>query len=100
LRHYATSRKVDGSILNEVIGFFNWLNSSSRAMALRLTQPLTEMSARNLPKSKGRPERKAHILTVIYKPIILKNLWLRHLVALWASTACYKNRFSSPSVII
>jgi hypothetical protein len=27
--HYATSRKATGSIPNEVIGFFSWLNPSS-----------------------------------------------------------------------
>jgi hypothetical protein len=32
-------------------------------MALGLTQPLTEMSTRNLPGGKGRPERKADNLT-------------------------------------
>jgi hypothetical protein len=53
LRHYATSRKVVGSILNEVIGFFNWPNTSSRTMALGSTQPLTEMSTRNLLGVKG-----------------------------------------------
>jgi hypothetical protein len=38
-----------GSIPDEVIGFVNWPNPSSRTMALGLTQPLTEMSTRNLP---------------------------------------------------
>jgi hypothetical protein len=32
LRHYATSRKIEGSIPDEVIGFFSWPNPSSRAM--------------------------------------------------------------------
>jgi hypothetical protein len=32
LRHYATSRKVAGSILGEVIGFFNWPNPSGSTM--------------------------------------------------------------------
>jgi hypothetical protein len=31
------------------LDFFNWPNPSSRTMALGLTQPLTEMSTRNLP---------------------------------------------------
>jgi hypothetical protein len=48
LRHYATSQKVAGSNPDEV-DFFNLHNSSSRTMALGSTQPLTEMSARNLP---------------------------------------------------
>jgi hypothetical protein len=39
-KHYATSRKVAGTIPDELIGFFNWSNPSSRTMALRSTQPL------------------------------------------------------------
>jgi hypothetical protein len=46
---YAISRKVAGSIPNEVIGCFNWPNPSSRIMAL------TEMSTRDLPGGKGWP---------------------------------------------
>jgi hypothetical protein len=44
LRHCATSRKVAGSILDGVI----CLNPSGRTMALGSTQPLTEMSTRNI----------------------------------------------------
>jgi hypothetical protein len=51
--HYATSVKVAGSIPDEVIGLFGWPNPSSRTMALRSTQPLTEMSTRHLPGGKG-----------------------------------------------
>jgi hypothetical protein len=39
-------------------------------MALRSTQPITEMSTKNLPGGKGRPARKADNLTAIYEPII------------------------------
>jgi hypothetical protein len=39
-------------------------------MALESTQPLTEMSTRNLPEGKGRSERKADNLTVICEPIV------------------------------
>jgi hypothetical protein len=46
--YYATSWKVAGSSPGEV-DFFNLPNPSSRTMALRSTQPLTEMSTRNLP---------------------------------------------------
>jgi hypothetical protein len=49
LRYYATRRKVAGSGPDEVIGFSNWPNPSSRTMALWSTQPLTEMSTINLP---------------------------------------------------
>jgi hypothetical protein len=51
--HYATNRTVAGSSPDEVIGFFNWPNPSSRTMTLGSTQPLTEMSTRNLPGCKG-----------------------------------------------
>jgi hypothetical protein len=34
-------------------------------MALESTQPLTEMSTRNIPWGKGQPARKADTLTVI-----------------------------------
>ena len=47
-RHYATSRKVAGSIPDVFIETFHWHNPSSRTMALRSTQPLTEGSTRNI----------------------------------------------------
>jgi hypothetical protein len=40
LRHYATSRKVAGSIPDELTGFFNCPNPSIRTMALGSTQSL------------------------------------------------------------
>jgi hypothetical protein len=55
-------------------------------MALVSTQPLTEMSTRNLPGGKGQPALKADNLTTICEP--------RRLTALWASTACYRDSFS------
>jgi hypothetical protein len=70
LRHYATSRKVAGSIPNEVTGYFNSLNPSSRTVALGSIQPLTEMSTRDLPGGKGRPARKADNLTAILEPTV------------------------------
>jgi hypothetical protein len=42
------SWKIAGSIPDKVIGFFNGPTPSSRTMALGSTQPLTEMSTRNL----------------------------------------------------
>jgi hypothetical protein len=57
LRHYAKRQKVAGSIPNEV-------------MALGSTQPLTEMSTRNLPGGKGRPARWADDFTAIYETIV------------------------------
>jgi hypothetical protein len=70
LRHYATSRKVEVSIHDEVIAFLNLPNPSSRTMALGLTQPLTEMSTKNLPEGKGLPARKADNLISICESIV------------------------------
>jgi hypothetical protein len=39
-------------------------------MALGLTQPLTEMNTRNIPRGKGRPAHKADNLTAIGEPIV------------------------------
>jgi hypothetical protein len=46
--HYPTNRKVAGSIPDGVIEIFLYHNPSSRTMALGLTQPLTEMSTKNV----------------------------------------------------
>ena len=53
LRHCITSRKVAGSIPDGVIGIFHQHNPSGRTVALGLTQPLTEMSTRNISWGKG-----------------------------------------------
>jgi hypothetical protein len=48
--------------------FFNLPNPSSRTMSLGSTQPLTEMSSRNLPT---RPARRANNRAAICEP----NIW-------------------------
>jgi hypothetical protein len=48
LRRCDTHRKVAGSIPDCVIGIFLWYNPSGRTMTLGSTQPLTEMSTRNI----------------------------------------------------
>jgi hypothetical protein len=64
-----------GSIHDDVAGFFYLPNPSSRTMALESTQPLTEMSTRNIPEGKGRPAHKADNRTVICEPIVyLENV--------------------------
>jgi hypothetical protein len=50
------------------VEFFNLPNPSSRTMALGSTQPLTEMSTRDLPGDKKRPARRADNLAAIYEP--------------------------------
>ena len=59
LRHCATSRQVAGSIPDGVIGIFH----SGRTMALELTQPVTEMSTRNISWGVKRPVLRADNLT-------------------------------------
>ena len=48
LRHWASSWKVAGSIPDVVTGILHWRDPCGRTMALWLTQPLTEMSTRNV----------------------------------------------------
>jgi hypothetical protein len=50
--------------------FFDLPNSTSRTMGLGLTQPLTEMSTRNVPGGKVRPERMADYITTICESIV------------------------------
>jgi hypothetical protein len=73
--------------------FFNFVNPSSRSMALESTQPLTKMSTRNLFGGKGRPALKADNLTAIYEPIVYKLWEPQNLTTLWASTACYRDTY-------
>jgi hypothetical protein len=47
-RHCAKRRKVASSIPNGVIGIYDGHYHSGRTMALGLTQPLTEVSTRNI----------------------------------------------------
>jgi hypothetical protein len=62
-------------------------------MALESTQPLTEMSTRNLPGGKGKPARKADNLTAICESIVWKMWDPRRHTTLWAFTACYGDSF-------
>jgi hypothetical protein len=85
LRHYARIRKITGSIFNEVIGFFNRPDPSSRTMALESTQLLTKISIMNIPGGKERPAHKADN----------HKMWkTRRLTTLWASSTCYRSSFT------
>jgi hypothetical protein len=69
LRHYATNRKVVGSIPDEMI-FLNLPNPSGRTRALGFTQPITGMSTRNIKLlmflgSKVLPVHRADNFTAI-----------------------------------
>jgi hypothetical protein len=63
-------------------------------MVLWSTQPLTEMSTRNLHEGNGRLARKADNLTAICEPVVWKMWEPRRLNNLWASTACYWDSFT------
>jgi len=55
LTHCAKSRKVAGSIPDEVIEIFHWRNPSGHTVTLGLTQSLTEISTRNISWGWRRP---------------------------------------------
>jgi hypothetical protein len=56
------------------VDFFSLPNPSSWIMDLGSTQPLTEMSTRNLSGGKGRPARKADNLTAICGQLSRENV--------------------------
>jgi hypothetical protein len=62
--------KLEGSSPDEVDFIFICPNPSSRTMALGFTQPLTELSTRNLLGDKWRPASKADNLTAICETIV------------------------------
>jgi hypothetical protein len=70
LLQYDTSRRSWVRFPTRSLEFFNLPNPSSRPIALGSTQPLTEMSTRNLPEGKGHPAHKADSLTAICEPIV------------------------------
>jgi hypothetical protein len=63
-------------------------------MTLGSTQPLTEMSTRNLPGGKGRQARKADNLTAIREPIVYKMWKPRSLTSAWAFATCFRDSFT------
>jgi hypothetical protein len=70
------------------------ISSFQPHLALGSTRPLTEMSTRNLPGSKGRPARKADNLPAICEPIIYILWGTQRLSTLWASMAWYRDSFT------
>ena len=72
--HCATIRKVAGSIPDGVIGIFHRHHPSGRILALGSTQPLTEMSTRNIYWA-GKGDRCVGLTTDyhLHVPIVLKS---------------------------
>ena len=62
---YAVAQLVEalryklGSIPGVTIWIFHWCNPSGRTIALGSTQPLTEISTKNIPGGKRRPAHRA-----------------------------------------
>jgi hypothetical protein len=65
LSHCTTSREVAGSILNGVTGICYWHNPCGLTMALGSTQPVTEMSTRNISWGRGSKGRWCLRLTTL-----------------------------------
>jgi hypothetical protein len=68
-----TDWKVAGSIPDEVTGFFNWPNASSRTMALWSTQLLTEISTNNVPGVMSGRRVKADLIA--FCEPTLQKMW-------------------------
>jgi hypothetical protein len=68
-RHYAKSRKVEGSNPDEFNEISNLPNPSNRTMALGSTKLPIEMSTRNLPGGRGQPGLKADKISTICEKI-------------------------------
>jgi hypothetical protein len=86
LKYCATSRKVAGSISDEVNEFFNLYNPSGRIMTLGSTQPQ--------PGGKRQPVREADNVIAISALIVWKMWEPRRLATLLASTAYYRDSFT------
>ena len=71
--HCATSRKVACSIPDGVIGIFHWHNPSGHTMALGLTQPLIEMSTRNISWGVKAASTYGWQPYHLHVPIVLKS---------------------------
>jgi hypothetical protein len=67
LRHVPGHHNLNTTSAIDEVDSFNLPNPSSRTMALRSTQPLTEISTRNLLGSKERSARKVDNRTAIYE---------------------------------
>ena len=93
LRCCATIQNVAGSIPDGVFGIFHWHNPSDRTVALGSTQPLTEMSTRNISWGKcGRCVR----LTTLPPPcaIVIKSGNLNFLEPSGPLQACNGTAFT------
>jgi hypothetical protein len=85
LRSCATSRNVSGSNPDYSLALFSVIKSFQLHIVLGFTQPLPEMSTRNIPGGKARPAYKADNLTAICEPIMYKAWHYQNLTTLFHS---------------
>jgi hypothetical protein len=87
--HYATSRKFQGSITDEISGFFNWSNPSSRTVALgslRFWQKWLPGIFLGVKDGLG-------VRLTTWPPSVSRLS--RLVTTLWVSTACYRDSLST-----
>ena len=99
-KHCATSRKVAGSIPDGVRGIFLLHNPSGCTKALGLTQPLTEMSTRNISRG-GKGGRCLGVITLPPSCTDCLEIWEpRPAGILRACPGLYRVCFASPIPIL
>jgi hypothetical protein len=72
-RHRATSRKVVGSFLDGVTENFHWHHPSGHTMTVGSTQPLTEMSTKNISWGLNAVGANGWQPYHLHVPIVLKS---------------------------
>jgi hypothetical protein len=98
LRRWTTSRTVPASIPGGVTGFFSDILPSDRPMALESTQPLVEMSTRNIPGCR-RPVREADDLITFTCRMSRKSGGLNLLEHSGPHRACYGTPLPLPFTV-
>ena len=100
LRHCATSRKVAGSIPDDIIGIFHWYNPSGRTTSMSSTQPLTEMSTGNISMI-GKHGRYTRLTTLPPSYTDCHEIWeLQPPGTLRASPEKHRNTFTFNTSIL
>jgi len=82
------NQKVTGSIPDGVLGIFHWHNPSGRTMAPELTQPLTEISTRNISWGVKAASAYGWQPYHLHVPIVLKSGSLNLLEPSGPAQAC------------
>jgi hypothetical protein len=79
--------------VTDEVDFFNLPNPFSRTMAPGSTQPLTELSIRDLLRGEKWPVRRADNLAVSYEPIVWRKCGSLDVSQPYASKDSYRDSF-------